>query len=1166
MGRLAAALRERRRALVRFLAIPSLLAATGPAALAAVTEEITGIVMEPPPSIMDSDELDGDSATIRHGLLAPVQISISRDPMMDPDLIEDYRVVYCLENAAGTKLELAPGGVFEAAAPPFHVELIGTDGDYLALVNAVPDPLATLDPADRYRVKARLERDDAGTWTAVDTESTALTPVLHFTNTASGDAVWNIRGLLLNLAWERKFLIDTDGAHDALQADVSALVGRYDDFDDAVAAVAGTIIFDFDLLDSGSNSVPLENDGVVTQVWNADSYDDSGARPLPVTATIAINNLELKPLVQLDSVNQAYVLRCTLRHVEDALAGEHTDMAQSLAAEQLLHFNGNLLFGAFLTTFTSIQNAPAPLGNGATWVDTQLAITPEAGVLPGNPNYVFGDGTTLGVRLLANGDAELDPAVVQSQAVHPPGNPAGEIDVSLGCIEVEYTGGVTLFRDGAAGGAQAESLTIRLPQGLGYIEDTTVSAYRGSSTYFHAAPPVDLGPNLNPSGPVTITLGANAAVFDESHPLVFRTGQCTLDPAGALDFDLSDVEYIHDAALTAIEAPTLMVEDASMRERFSNDLYLRTAQSTAAAARWTAAAAAADKSARLTTQLAIAPTAFHAHFPRATRIETLSASLLAVADGVPQSAASELVDVAPVEVPYTKNCPDDDKGCPADGTEIVMQTPDGDRLTQTPTGGLWRHGTVANVRLQWGARGDMGGALVNFAHETDPFGEANFYMPGYQLYAGANPLLVHDVFGSSGGDHAPTALLLAAFNENPSTPALHLPTDSSYVSGDGSYGGLNFSVTAAGFGGLSRLGGDPAGFAYELLETNNASKYYIRESGVSGRQVAIDGTWSDPVSIYGFAFDFTSFQLSFLSSAPPPEGSRVDGEIVIAGYSNFSQEFTGLEIDCLGELTGAEIDPNDLGDKALTYWNSVFQPKWMSFSTQELVPGACPLENEAVLVMGVATQVAHVPATLHGIFGFHPDGNLATPADGFPGINVTDDIITCELGLPPLLTLSGPNKDYSLVPTGKLRFNNPAEAGHAIGSTLGFVTWGAIVDIPFFTDLQVQCITSAPPTPAAPFYLAPGWDEGGKTFFGNKDFDPSHKSWPIGMISLSEYQNPDPATDDQFLVHAAQSIFGAIDLDYPLDWDDNLRRFKSIAHSALAGMTFGINRSVIWSD
>ncbi|MFP6858639.1 MAG: hypothetical protein VCA73_15275, partial [Roseibacillus sp.] len=897
-----------KRCIMRLLPVLLFLGACQPSAQAFISELITSISFENPTVILDSDEFDGDAATIRHGLHTNIEATVARTSVLDPAVNSRYRVVYSLEDDAGTQLDLAngdAGNTTQITGPVFLVSLPGfpaAPASHVENLVANTDPVLTLDPAKTYRVVSRLEKEVLGVWGIVDdnpTTDTGLITVLHFTNIASGDAEFNIRGVLFGLVWDQKFLVDTDPSNDALIASVAAVMGRYDDFDDPITQEVPNIIFDFDLLDSSFTSIPLVNDGIVNQLLPIDSYDNSGPRKLPAFQFVGALNTEIRPIGQLDPVNETYTLVCTLRHEEDTIPNEFTDMRLTLPDETLLHFNGDLRWGTFLTQFTGLDNIPTPLGGGAASVDTTIVISNGAGIIPENPGNVFGDGVTpLSVELLANGLARLPAAPFQTLAVYPVGNPGGAVDIDLGGIHVTYTGGVDLSENGA----NAAGITIYFPQGLALIPDRIATPHRGDSSFFGAGP-FGLDPGLKPDTDLTFLLGPNTAIFDESHPLVFHTGLFTLQVAGVLDFNTIAVEYIHDGALTTIETlPAAEVEDASMRERFSNDLYLRAATTPGATShRWTAAP---DESARMTGLFKVDPTQFRGHFPQGAEINTGSVSKLIYDKGIPLSAGSELVDVQKVDVPYNVDCPDDP--WLGNGEVIVSLEPDDNRLTHTPTGGLWRPGNVLPIQLRWGARGD--GANIHpdypYAHRTEQFVRSSFFMSGYQLYANANATIGHPVYGGVGGDNAPGVLLNAGFNDNPGSPDFHSITETAYNEGDGSYPGLNFIVEAPGDTGASRLGGNTVDFTYELFfNNNNACKYYIRRSGVSGRQVATNGSWTNPLFIYGFEFNFDSFQLSFLDSVP--EESWVDGSIKVTGFSNFTQKFTGLLMDCLGELTGA---------------------------------------------------------------------------------------------------------------------------------------------------------------------------------------------------------------------------------------------------------------------
>jgi hypothetical protein len=1019
---------------------------------------------------------------------------------------------------------------------------------------AFADPVATLDPKTRYRVvPLRLERRDTGTipWVTVPAGVPAGLQtddelILHFTNTTSSDLSWNIRGTLTSFSWTRKHAVAPDPALSAFTATVEGRFRRYDGFDAAAVTNNTTITLDFDLIEAGTGvQVPLVNNGIVTRNWNAPSHVTFGRR-LPTFHTFS-DTVEIRPAVQLASGSKTYELRCTVSHVDNGLGGTHTDVVCDLAGERLLHFNGNILFGSFPATFETLSNTPLPGVASMDHVATSIRVPNGRGKIPGRPDLAWGDGSTFAVQLFDDGRCEFDGAGFLTAYVA--AAPATPVAVQAGDLKLEF-GSVRLSQ----AGAQGDNLRVKLPQGLVYLPSLGGDAWHGLPHYDEAGL-FALDNSLLPGLPMSFATPPGAGVADEAHPLRFAISGLTLNPDGTLVADTLGAEYVHGQAYQILE--TLLIngqlQSPEMAERCSNDLYWRQVASVAPSLAWSTAA---DGSARLEGQLELAPGEFETHFPQKSKITSLDSSALEMEKGRIVPAAS-LRDVPNVAVAYFQTCPGDDctDAVPA---VSVLQTPAGNKLGFTPTGGLHAPGSTAATTLLWGVRG-YDGPKPLYAHRTDAFSEAAFYMPGCHLYAADNPLVGSPVHAATAGDNAPAVLLEAGFN--PDNNKLVAATTTAYRNGVGAYAGLNFTIAAPGAEGASRLGGSNSDYAYTLLDSGGAnhqgpSKYYIRPSGVSGRQVAVDGSFDPSLDVYGFDFLLTSFQLTFLSNEN--EKSWVDGAVQVSGYANFTQGFTGLKLSCLGELSGATVDPNDLGDKSLTYWNSVFQPKAMSFATSEVNPGACPKEYQGALVFGISTQVAHVPGSLHGRFAFTADGNLTNlgNAEDFAGID-------SQLQLPAALKLSGPNKDYNVVPTGRLRYSNPTAAG-APGT--GFVTFAATIDIPYFRDLQVQAITSANPSPAAAFYLTPGWDDGGLTFFNHTEFDPQHRGFPSAGIGFEEFRSPDAGTSDTWLIKAEQDMFGFIALSYPLRWDDSVRRFASMRPVEEELLVAEMKHQVEWMD
>ena len=1114
---------------------------------AVISETIPLNEIATPAFLIDHHETDGLTFTRRNGLLTSVDVSITRT-FLDPAINAEYRVVFGLFDDSGTALELVNGGAggspFLGASPEFAVALSGLDLSYVDTLLVYPDPVATLDSKTEYTVRAALQRrpTPADPWVGAGS-SVDSSPELvhHFTQATSGDTEWNIRATVSDLQWDKTYLLDTDSLDDTLSASIDATFARYDDWDDPISSENTTLIADFDLFEqSTGDPVPLEDDGIVTANWLAASYQTVFFQKWPRFQTVNFN-ADLRPLVQLESGSENYILRCTVRHIEDGIGTEFTDATCELAAQQLMHFDGDLMFGPIAAKFDRFAIPPFPLGSGPGYIELVMRVLNGHGILPDAPELVFGNSVPLIVRLLDNGDAVVQ-AGSADELVYDPLAPLDPVEHTTSCLT--YTYGTTVLR---FDGMVTNSLTVGLPQGLIYLPDTSVASHHGQSKFNHAAT-IYLDDMANLAAPVSVPLGPNSGIVDESQPLRIGVGSARVTPEGEIFYgSISSVEYIHDQALTQLEndrlggqIDTFDAHGKRLDVRASNDHYLRGASVVAAAQ--IKVTAAEDKSSRMTAQFDLAAQSFFAHFPAEAAVSWGSDGALALEDGQ-VLGGSELVDVPTVDIPYHKTCPEDP--CADDVPKHdVRLLPAGGELVITPTGGLHQEGNLQmSQQLEWGARGDGGGGIdpaYPYAHRTDEFGSGDFFMPGYSLFAADNPLLSTAPYVSAGGDNAPAALLLAGYGGDPGNPEMHFPTENEYELGDGHYPGINFVVQTSSDVGASRLGGNTSDYTYDLLD-GGASKYYTRCAGVFGRQVGVDGSFNPTLKIYDYDFELTSFQLSFQAS--DQYESWINGTIYVTGHSDFSQGFLGLELNCLGELEGAEMDPDDDSVKNLVYWNSEFVPKSMRFEKElASAPGACPVEYIGYLTMGITTSVAHIPNELHGTFAFAAsDGNLLTQTTG-AGIGVDS-----ELGIPASVPMAGPNEDYTLVPVGNLRFSNPDEnPDSVVGLPGGWVTFGATIDVPYFRDFEVQVMTSANDTPAAPLYLAPGWTESGETFFSSKGFDPNHKSWPQGAISITEYQNPDESTSNTYLIHAEQDMFGLVPLSYPMQWNDTTRSFKSM--------------------
>lgn len=1120
-----------------------------------------------------SDEFDGDPATNHHGFDTDFDITIQNTG--SGDTIRRYRIRYQLmrENG-GNPLAVALDGGATVGFTSSQSLVLPSGSTIRSTLTGIVIPNTSLDEKERYFVRGQLQSAPFAltlTWTdvvgEVDDSAPSSLGVAQFSNTTSGDVPYNIETLPAGVAWNKTYALATDSSDDGFDASVGFYALRYDDFGDPISSLNITFYADFDLIESSSgNSIPLAGDGVASLSGPMDSYQVSGGRNVPSVAGglfgIVIQN-QLTPLVQLDSVNETYILRCTIRH-DEAPGVIETGAICEIAPEQLMHFNGTLEAGPETVVVNEFSNTPAVVSTGASAITTSIQVPTNGGSISARPDVSFGSGNFLNVELLVDGSMTLTSGGENLYLANGSGDDihclAGS-DFSYGNVNFSNTG------------YTASGITYNLPQGLVFFSNHTQNPYLGESFIAAGAGSISLDSHLCPLNDFDFsTSGYSApALGDEAHPVVFplaKTGNgFTVRTNGVIVAQTSGSDrpnYAHREDLEELEAiaATGVLVDPALAERCSNDQYLRRIVNVSSTIAWSRAG---DGTYRLDDgQIQIDSSTFQSHFPKNAKISFQTSALNFRAGYFAESEGSILNGVNTIGLPYYQTCPGPiAEGC-TDGLSsvVVEHNPDGAKLIFTGTGGLWAPGNISNNGdLGWGRKSP---AANDLTHRTDSFTKADFYMPGYNLYALSNDLFDSPVYDDNAADLGAAALLLAAVEKDTNPTNLHFPGETAYRDGEDNLAGLNFEVTTGGIKGSSKLASNTNFYDYELLENQGqgGSKYYVREAGVSGRQVGRDGTYDPSLILYGFQCKISQFQFSFLDNTNERDGctSWVDGNILVSGYSNWDQNFTGLRFDCYGQP--GEMTPNlsNADGKGLDYWNSSFNLKTLTFLNYEDPDGQCPPVFEGKLAVGAQTYANYINEPLIGTLVFCQNGNLSTlqnaldEPEGFGGID-------SQLRLPSIIPLDGPNQPYNLVTTSKLRFNNPEAPGMTAAQTpaAGFVTFAATIDIPYFRDLEVQAITTAtsnepdPMNPStAPFAITPGWNVGSETFFTQDGFDPTHSSFPFAEIDIDNYRNPknsgiaiDTLISNGHLVVAEQDMFGFIPLAYPLFWDDSTRRFAS---------------------
>lgn len=1074
-----------------------------------------------PHYVIDSDAANAGAGYTRDGVPASVGVSFSR-----------------------------AGGVTSATAKfRATVELVGPDGLAVALANAnsgttsiisatetislssvtptasrtlsfAPRPAVDLGAGMAYTLRYTIQRESTAIiggnpvtlWlTAAGPQNSTAFTTVHFRDLPENSLARRVRAYPTGTpSWTKTHLITTGTLEPApsFTASVPYFAARYD-----VEGASATISYRLTatVTDDTGAVISLQNGGQSTALL---SMQPSVATS-PITPRTYSGNFtaSFRPASQLDSRNRSFRIKVRIEHIESISPNTYLDdgeSPQTIALQRLLHFNGNLRFGSLATVFSAISNTPAAGALGTNLVNTTLNVT--AGTIPGYPTFTFGNGTALGVQLLSNGDSVVtsgsQPVIVAS------GIP---IIAEFGGTRVEYSNNTV-----TASGPQAGATTVFLPQGLSHTPDRSTSAgrYLGQVVIPGNRP---LSDEFRHTGDLTLVMPGDAWVFDEARPLLYQVSEFTMAQDGQLHFTAADSEWAHQAAYDQLDAQHAanQHQTAAMRRRWSNEGHFR--YSGIVPGSVISFGRSTDGSARtLEADLSVSPGSFITHFPAASTVTWNTAGILKIRDGK-ITGDSVLNDVATMNVAFDGSCPDDDCGPPpGSATDSVSLFPNNKQLAFTPDGGLCGSAGTSPKTLQWGIRGNGG-----FTHRSDEFRTAAFHAPGQQLYAADNPLALSGPFQSSAGTLAPGVLSLAGYD-----PADHLnpvyPETTRYLDGVGIYPGATFVHTGSGNIGASRIADLIDEYPYELLE--NVTKYYVRRSGVSGRHVAVDGTYAPNLSLYDYNFELTRYQLTFLSNQSEP--SWVNGAVSVPFPSGFTQRFTGLQLTCTGALDGAEIDPDDAGTKPLAYWNGSFTPLSMTFAPR--TDADC--DDNRLLTIGLTSGAANLSTPLSGSLAFMPNGNIGTLEDKIVGVDG-------RLGLPSLVRLDGPGSEkYPLVPVSKLYFSNPGSPGAPSAPDKGYVNFAATCNVPFFEDLKVHVMTSAQAGVPAPLYMAGGWTEGGKTFFSNNKFDITHRGFPLGT-PFGTYQNPQAVTPH--VVRATQSLFGLVPLDYPLKWNSTARYFQS---------------------
>jgi hypothetical protein len=989
--------------------------------------------------------------------------------------------------------------------------LIGAFNSVTSTTPAAVKPAAKLDPYNQYSVELRIFR--LGIFTGA-TGSSGSAIYLEFTNLVSGDVALNTIPYQFIDSWVQTYAVKTAPGQTAFQASTFYGLYRYDDFNAASPTTNNvTVYLNYELHNATSGAlIPLKN-STTNFVHAVSSY--TAGTPKSVGFALVQDTLLLEPVSQLDSVSSAYYVVVKLS-VDEGLGPPYlAGNALQSPTNQLLHFDGNLLFGSIPTYFTAIGNAPAPGALGGGGINTQLAVTNNSGTLTTNPAYHYGNGTALNVVLLSNGDA-----------LAAAGSTVSLTGSDIGCIQnICFTRSSVILSNNAIKGFIALHFPVGFSVGINPTNRLTVAGLEYPNTA--------LDQNLNPLSNVFVTAGPLYGVHEElpfwiAAPSVtwqVNSGQIVLNPTGGVF-----ARQFEDDVLTAFK-PVLVESNAA--NRISNDGYYRNANVLLGSN--VTIYADSNGAARVAANLVLNPPELRPHFPYAgsapgRQLPTAPNGSLVIQDSLVASNSVLLLSNT-VPMAYARDC--DDTNCSASlaGPAVLQFSAAGNQLGFTPDGGLLAYGTVPSANLTWGYV--SGG---NYAQQAGPVQAGAYHMPGTFL-RGDQTTLAPTL--------QPAVLLFTGFGDASNPSYFERPGQSNYVVGAANYGGLNFRLPASG---RSFLAGQDTG-TYPLTD----SKYYVRAGGVSGKHQAL--TFPPGLMLYGYQFTFLYYRLSFLDSENWE--SRTDGAISFPTQpAGFTQEFQRMKFTCRGALDSAQVPPNS-GLKHLNYWTVDFTPQSIEFHPQ--TSDTCGT-GPRFLVLGVETHLPFIPQAFHAALGFKPNGNLVTVADAVAG---TDS----RFAVPAQLSLQGPGTSlFPLSTASEGYFNNWETAGKPAN---GFYNLVGKLRVPFFTDVKTHLHVTPTGTNTAhidimggwpaPDSSAPdlGWSISGSNYFNAAKFDPHADGWPVAQTpNIGDYRNP---TTTQYHPRAQRDWIEVAFFDYSLQWNPALREFAGFQDAQVILPVINVN-------
>jgi hypothetical protein len=1104
------------------------------------TGELDAITFTGEDYIIDSDSANPSALYNRNLITFSVEGEFSRD-ISDPQTA-NYRFAVRLLRGSGAAVPLDNGSggtattVYRNVVVTWGVPVFTFPTFFLSIA-----PGEALSTEEQYQLEATLQREvSPGNFVTQDDIVSAYRRFWHFTGTTSVGNKRNVLARIRQIQFSKRYALASSAAAAgrAFQAFVEIEVRRYDGWEQATP---NTNNVEFRInsrlrpnLGSTIYPLTLEGNGIVEQLIAMDQFalDPDFGIKVPYERVIGLY-VNLEPSAQLPTASETFRVHADLAHIETANSGiyvaDRLDFPGS--TQPLLHFNGDLIGSNpqevfLMTSLATGSDSVDTLDSGGPFRLTAPRIL--GGYLKAHPTYILAPpvpsgGQIRNARLYDDGRAEIADIDLKIKI------PAGAETVTTG-------GNLNHSRSDMRFGPNGltADVVLTLPKGMG-VRDSSVSQSRiFSGTLSRTAQPLRPA-TLNPNGPVVfVPVNSFFTVSEETKPfelfcssLSWNVASGVLTP-GPTPPSFPRLRYVREAEVQFLETSSLTAEEKIVR---SNEGYFSKLQPTPVVEPTFTANTNGNALSHGT--VAFTAGSFRTHFPYNTNVVWQQPGTLAFANDLPVVANSQLADAGIIALPFARDCMPPEVGCGSIDDAAAKIDPGTASLAFTADGGL----AVAGPLILSASRRDLVMGYIDaltsdpqspvFAHDTSIFSNASFLSAGHflsgQTFSG-NPLNGPGVLLNSG--FAPAA---------PANP--ERPGSGGYLSGNADYPGLNYRVAQEPTAptAVSVLGG----VATPTYTLGPRSKYYLRQSGVTGIHEPAGNPFTAPVEIYGYEFEFDQFALSFVSSQV--HDSRTSGSLYIpdpaSPASGFTVAFKPLMFSCLGALTTATLDGGPFTHR-LSYWNADIRALAASFTAKlgaDCDPGA------AYFTLGVEASASNVTETLSGALLFHPNGDLVTAADPLapPGHD-------SRLGMPTTITITGPGGEhYLMTPMHAAYLNRHAEATPAHqGAAQGVMNLSGMLDVAFFEPLPVHLITGARKNNITDrLHFTGGWSAGGQTFFDADRFDLENRGYPPAA-TLTEYQE---GAQSSWRTHATQNWLDVIAFDYELRWDSTARAFRSWA-------------------